>query len=233
MFRRFLRHKVIRDNGLLLIFPKPPLFPRLLPGTFVGNVNLNVKRKHQSGELLHRLGLTSLRAGFPREHGTTRRLPPDSTSGSVLALGGWSADHAFDNPGKPIAGVGKAVEVVLALAAAVHDSPMPQQGKVVAHGRLAHVELLAQPPDMELFFGEQGDNPESGRVADLLEQDRCPLNGPGTQQDLVVGPGSLRGLLLVEDRCRHRNLTPKELDRLEAGGYITRSAGGSSGPEGL
>src|SRR5271157_3876315 len=38
MFRRFLRHKVIRDKGLLLIFAKPPLFPRLLPGTFVGNV---------------------------------------------------------------------------------------------------------------------------------------------------------------------------------------------------
>src|SRR5271157_1817511 len=38
MFRRFLHHKVIRDKGLLLIFPKHPLFPRLLPGTFVGNV---------------------------------------------------------------------------------------------------------------------------------------------------------------------------------------------------
>ena len=38
--------------------------------------------------------------------------------------------------------------------------------------------------------------------------------------------GSLRGLLHVEDRCRHRNLSPKEFDRLEAGGYITLSAGG-------
>src|SRR5271157_933467 len=38
MFRRFLRHKVNRDKGLLLIFPKHPLFPRLLRGTFVGNV---------------------------------------------------------------------------------------------------------------------------------------------------------------------------------------------------
>src|SRR5271157_2638867 len=41
MFRRFLRHKVNRDKGLLLIFPKHPLFPRLLRGTFVGNVNLH------------------------------------------------------------------------------------------------------------------------------------------------------------------------------------------------
>src|SRR5271157_5426587 len=40
MLRRFLRHKVIRDKGLLLIFPKPPIFSRLLPGTFVGNVIL-------------------------------------------------------------------------------------------------------------------------------------------------------------------------------------------------
>src|SRR5208337_3852132 len=39
MFRRFLRHKIIRDKDLLLTFPKPPLFPRLLPRTSVGNVS--------------------------------------------------------------------------------------------------------------------------------------------------------------------------------------------------
>src|SRR5271157_1291250 len=42
MFRRFLRHKVNRDKGLLLIFPKHPLFPRLLRGTFVGNVMIGI-----------------------------------------------------------------------------------------------------------------------------------------------------------------------------------------------
>ena len=42
MFRRFLLHKAIEDKGLLLILPKPPLFPRLLLGTFVGNVNDDV-----------------------------------------------------------------------------------------------------------------------------------------------------------------------------------------------
>jgi hypothetical protein len=41
---------------------------------------------------------------------------------------GWSTDHAFDDVGKPITGVGKAVEVVLALAAAVYDSPESQHG---------------------------------------------------------------------------------------------------------
>ena len=56
-------------------------------------------------------------------------LSSDSTGGSVLAWGS-SATHAFDDLGKPIAGVGKAVEVVLALAAAVYDSPVPQQGQV-------------------------------------------------------------------------------------------------------
>src|SRR5271157_3619206 len=40
MFRRFLLHKAIGDKGLLLILPKPPLCPRLLLGTFVGNVFL-------------------------------------------------------------------------------------------------------------------------------------------------------------------------------------------------
>src|SRR5271157_5375687 len=44
MFRRFLRHKVNRDKGLLLIFPKHPLFPRLLRGTFVGNVKVGLDR---------------------------------------------------------------------------------------------------------------------------------------------------------------------------------------------
>src|SRR5208337_1498510 len=40
MFRRFLRHKIIRDKDLLLTFSKPPLFPRLLPRTSVGNVKI-------------------------------------------------------------------------------------------------------------------------------------------------------------------------------------------------
>ena len=38
MFRRFLLHKAIGDKGLLLILPKPSICPRLLLGTFVGNV---------------------------------------------------------------------------------------------------------------------------------------------------------------------------------------------------
>src|SRR5271157_338679 len=38
MFRRFLFHKAIGDKGLLLILPKPSIYPRLLLGTFVGNV---------------------------------------------------------------------------------------------------------------------------------------------------------------------------------------------------
>src|SRR5208337_4468483 len=44
MFRRFLRHKIIRDKDLLLTFPKPPLFPRLLPRTSVGNVIIGLSQ---------------------------------------------------------------------------------------------------------------------------------------------------------------------------------------------
>src|SRR5271165_4221700 len=92
-----------------------------------------------------------------------------------FGFGGWcgscswgrSTTNAFDDLGKPTAGVGKAVEVVLALAA-VYDSPVPQQGQVVARSRLAHVELVAQPPDMALPFGERGDDLESDRVAEML-----------------------------------------------------------------
>ena len=84
-------------------------------------------------------------------------------------LGDCSADHAFADVGKPITGVGKAVEVVLALAAAVYDSPESQQGQVLAHNRLAQVKLAAQSPDMAFPFGKQGDDLESGRVAEMLE----------------------------------------------------------------
>ncbi len=58
--------------------------------------------------------------------------------------------HAFDDLGEPVAGLGEAVDVVLAPAAAVDDSPVPQEGQVVAHCRLAHVELAAQPPGVAL-----------------------------------------------------------------------------------
>jgi len=47
MFRRFLFHKAIGDKGLLLILPKPSIYPRLLLGTFVGNV---IREKIARGE---------------------------------------------------------------------------------------------------------------------------------------------------------------------------------------
>ena len=68
----------------------------------------------------------------------------------LLGLGDRSATQTLHDLGKPKTGVGKAVEVVLALAAAVYDSPESQQGQVVAQSRLAHVKLVAQPPDMAL-----------------------------------------------------------------------------------
>src|SRR3954454_12541823 len=54
-----------------------------------------------------------------------------------------STTHTLHDLGKPIAGVGKAIDVVLALATAVNDSTVPQQSQVVADSRLAEVELLA------------------------------------------------------------------------------------------
>ena len=107
--------------------------------------------------------------------------------------------HAFDDLGKSITSVGKAVEVVLALAAAVYDSAVPQQSQVVAESRLAHVKLVAQPTDMALTFGEQGDDLKSGWVADLLEQNGCPLNGLCPQLSLVLGSGNLPGFLHAKD----------------------------------
>jgi hypothetical protein len=56
---------------------------------------------------------------------------------------GRSTTYAFHDLGKSIAGVGKAIDVVLALATAVNDSTVPQQSQVVADSRLAEVKLLA------------------------------------------------------------------------------------------
>src|SRR4051794_33864086 len=118
--------------------------------------------------------------------------------------------QAFDDLGKPIAGVGEAVEVVLALATTIDDSPVPQEGQVVAHGRLAHVKLVAHPADMSLPLGEHGDDLEAGRVADLLEQDRCPLHVLHTLHNLMLGSVSFRcGLLHIKDRWRHGYPSPE------------------------
>jgi hypothetical protein len=155
---------------------------------------------------------------FPRKR-TTRRFRSDSTSDSLLGLVESSADHAFDDVGKPITGIGKAVKVVLALAAAVHDSAVPQQGQVVAQGRLAQVKLVAEPPDVTLPVRKQCHDLESGRVAELLEQNRCSAQGLG------VHLGSLRRLLHLKNGCGHWNRSPKEVDRLEVEGYITLFAG--------
>src|SRR3954462_2518072 len=106
----------------------------------------------------------SLESVPPRSGFLAEDHPPlsgfDEWSGS--SSWGRSTTHAFDDPGKPKAGVGEAVEVVLALAATIDDSPVPQQGHVVAHGGLGHVELVAPPPDMALPLGERGDDPEPG-----------------------------------------------------------------------
>jgi hypothetical protein len=146
---------------------------------------------------------------------------------------GRSTTHSFHNLGKPIAGIGETIEDILALTTAVNDSTVPQQSQVVAYSRQTDVKLVAQLADMTLPFGEQGDNLESGRVAEMLEQVRRPVHGHCTMHGLVRCLGRLRGPLDVKDRCRHRYLTPKGLDRLEVGRHIARSAGGLLGLEGI
>ena len=109
-------------------------------------------------------------ADSPPKNETTRRPHSVSPGGLAHDLGSRSADDPLDDLGKLLTHVGKGVEVVLALATAVDESPVPQESQMVAHRRLAHVELVAQPSGMTLPFGEQGDDLESGRIADLLEQ---------------------------------------------------------------
>ena len=47
------------------------------------------------------------------------------------------------------------------------------------------------------------------RVAEVLEQDCCPLKGLCAQKCLVLSQGSLRSLRHSKDCRRHRNLSPK------------------------
>ena len=52
---------------------------------------------------------------------------------------------------------------------------MPEQGQVVADGRLALAELGAEGADVALALGQDQDDLEPGGVADVLQQDRRPL----------------------------------------------------------
>src|SRR3954463_14564447 len=68
---------------------------------------------------------------------------------------GRSPTYGFHDVEESMAGVGEAVEVVLALAAAVNDSTVPQQNQVVAHHSRAQVKQVAESPDVPLSFREQ------------------------------------------------------------------------------
>ena len=71
------------------------------------------------------------------------------------------------------AGVGQAVEIILALAARGDDSAVPKQRQMMADGGLALAQLGAQGPHVPLAFGQNQDDLKSRRIADVLEQDRC------------------------------------------------------------
>ena len=174
-------------------------------------------------------GRRAPRSGFPAENEPPDDFSSDSPGGSVLASRGRSTTHAFDDLGKPIAGVGEAVEVVLALAATIDDSPVPQQSQVVAHRRLAHVKLVAQPPDMVLPLGEQGDDLESGRVADLLEQDSLPAEWSlyaARPRCLALRSLRLDGFFILRIAGVIGIRLLKRFDRQEAGASLPSPRGG-------
>src|SRR4051794_40953708 len=96
--------------------------------------------------------------------GRRGRGKPKKPPGEPIVAAGWlvrshpgkriarvrSADEVLDDLRQLLARLGQAVEVVLALATRGNDAPMPQERQVMAHGRLAHVQLLTNGPDVLL-----------------------------------------------------------------------------------
>src|SRR5271157_5777772 len=129
MFRRFLRHKVIRDKGLLLIFAKPPLFPRLLPGTFVGNVNLGLmgqQDRWQTGQ-----------GKSPKKSKIKRKITIKKRIKSTMKIKSRTSGTRPRNAGRP------ALPRVPALAPALALSPLPD---LTLHLSLAPCGPLVNPP---------------------------------------------------------------------------------------
>src|SRR5271166_5075788 len=87
MFRRFRLHKAIGDKGLLLILPKPPLCPRLLLGTFVGNVNNREDRSSRSCPVRSLGARLSVAGGSQRERVCTQPHPAGGAWG--VGRGAW------------------------------------------------------------------------------------------------------------------------------------------------
>src|SRR4051794_16688140 len=130
---------------------------------------------------------------------------------------GRSPTYGFHDVEESMAGVGEAIEVVLALAAAVNDSTVPQKNQVVAHHSRAQVKQVAESPDVVLSFREQADDLESGRVTDWLEQVRRPLDLLCTKQTFVHCLGRLRGLVHAKAHGCHHYVSPEM--SLTAGGW--------------
>jgi hypothetical protein len=70
------------------------------------------------------LEVVTRRFGFPLNNGEHRSFRMRGVA--LCLLSGSSNNHAFDDLGKPIAGVGKGIEIVLAQAATFDNSSMPQ-----------------------------------------------------------------------------------------------------------
>src|SRR5262245_53083432 len=61
--------------------------------------------------------------------------------------------HRLHNLGEFLSRAGEAVEVVFPLAPGFDDAPVPQESEVVADGRLALAELLAERANVPLAVG--------------------------------------------------------------------------------
>ena len=100
------------------------------------------------------------RAGGRREVGRASTgfapfdVPPRGGRSLIPRLEAFSVVHqALDDAGEVGAGVGQAVEVVLALAAGGDDPAVAEQGQVMADRRLALAELGAEGADVLLALG--------------------------------------------------------------------------------
>src|SRR4051794_2874422 len=90
--------------------------------------------------------------------------------------GARSVDQTLDDHRQSLTHLGQAIEIILALAARGDDPAMPQERQVMADRGLTLLQFVREGPDVTLAVREHQDHLQTGRITDLLQEHRGPLD---------------------------------------------------------
>ena len=123
-------------------------------------------RSHRGESVRTRPRSCDLQAG-PMRGADDSTCNRDRSSGRASA----SVHDRIDDMGQLAAGVGQGIKIVLAGAARLDQAAMTQQSEMMADRRLAlGAQIRAELGDIALFFVQEYQHLQAGRIGDLLEQ---------------------------------------------------------------